>query len=97
MGSRHLVTCEPLPHSTIGDLPDAVYGKTRQEIVVVADDDQRAAIGIEGGDEEIDGCEVEVIGGLVEDQQLRWRVGQQQGCEGSAETLAARQGPPRGG
>ena len=58
---------------------------------VVADHEQRAAVGRERRDQGVVRREVEVVGRLVEQQQLRGRVGQQQRGQGGAEPLAAGQ------
>src|SRR3954447_5283035 len=66
--------------------------KTVQEGVVVADDEQATAVGAQGGHQLFAGVQVEVVGGLVEHQQLWWRVGQQQAGEGDPKALATGQG-----
>ena len=60
------------------DLEDPVDADVLQERPVVADHDQGAAIGREGGDQGVVGRQVEVVGRLVEQQELGCRVGQQQ-------------------
>ena len=57
----------------------------------MADDEHRAAVGGERVDELVDRVEVEVVRRLVEHEQLRRRVGEQQPRERDPEPLAARQ------
>jgi hypothetical protein len=57
----------------------------------VADEDHRSVVAVEGLDEGLAALEVEVVGGLVEEEQVA-RL-QQQAGQGDASTLAAAQHP----
>ena len=66
----------------------------------MADDEESAAVGLQRFDELVDTDDVEIVGRLVEDQQLRRRLHQEQGGEADAEAFATGQradGPVGGG
>ncbi len=57
----------------------------------MADDEHGAAIGAQRLDELIDRVEVEVVGRLVQHDEVRGRIGEQHPCQRHAEALAAGQ------
>src|SRR5690606_22725975 len=79
-----------LPHAAIRtDLQHRVDADPLQERVVVTDDEQRPPVGVERLRELLHARDVEVVGGLVEYQQLCRRLGEQQARERHAEPFAA--------
>lgn len=62
--------------------------ETVQKRDIVADDDKPTPKARESIDEFINALEVEVVGRLVEDQQLVWWVRQEYGGQGDTETFA---------
>jgi hypothetical protein len=61
----------------------------------VAHHEQRTPIGVEGINQLVNALQVEVVGRLVEQQQLGWGLGEQDAGERHPESLAARQPPGR--
>ena len=68
------------------EFPDAIDDAV-QEVAVVADDEQGALPGLQRGFEPLDGFHVEVVGGLVEDEQVG--LLQQEAGEKGASLLSA--------
>src|SRR4051795_13424211 len=72
-------------------LPPSLDAEVVEEALVVPGDDQCSPVAGEGVGELLDAVQVEVVGRLVEQEQLRRRLGQQQSGEPYAEPLAARE------
>ena len=66
-----------------------------EEGFVVADHQEGALVGVQGGGQLGHAVEVEVVGRLVQDQQLGGRFGEQQGGQAGPEALAAGQAADR--
>ena len=63
----------------------AIDAEARQKLIVMADDVLGTSIAAEGLDQHIDGGEVEVVGGLIEDEELGGRLSQEQRGQGGSE------------
>ena len=73
----------------MGDLPDA-GAELVEEIAVMRDHDDCAAVGLQIGLEPLEGGEIEVVGRLVEHEQFG--VGEQQPRERQTGLFPAREG-----
>src|SRR4051794_27159577 len=84
-----------LPHPPSVEFEESGHLDLGEEALVVADDDEGAFVRVERAFELAHAEQVEVVGGLVQEEELRCGFGVQDAGEGGAEAFAAGQDADR--